>query len=91
MYYPRWWSQNIGCNSALLLVSCPPLRRQRYMGQMYLFEELAYFRGKLLQNILSGDAAEGDGGSLSGMGQVVEAGGKVCVANKTAGCGASEV
>jgi len=61
------------------------------MGQMYLFKELAYFRGKLLQNILSSHATEGDGGSLAGMGQVIEAGGKVCVANKTAGCGACKV
>jgi hypothetical protein len=25
----------------LLVVSCPPDRRRRYMGQMYLFQELA--------------------------------------------------
>ena len=61
------------------------------MGQMYLFQEFAYFRGKFLQNILSSHPTEGDSGSLTRMGQVIEAGRKICVANKTVRCGAGEV
>ena len=61
------------------------------MGHMYFFQELAQFRRKFLQNILSSQAAEGDGGSLTRVGQVIEAGRKICVADETAGCGAGEV
>ena len=42
-------------------------------------------------HFLSSHAAEGDGGSLTRMGQVIEAGWKVCIANKTVSCGAGEV
>ena len=61
------------------------------MGQMYLFQELAEFRRKFLQNILSSQAAEGDSGSLTRVGQVIEAGRKVCIANETAGGGSGKV
>lgn len=61
------------------------------MGQMYLLQELAQFRRKLLHHILNGNATEGDGGSLARMGQVIEAGRKVRVANKAAGCGSGKV
>ena len=61
------------------------------MGQMYFFQELAYFWRKFLQNILSSQAAEGDGGSLTRVGQVIEAGRKVCITNETAGGGSGKV
>ena len=42
------------------------------MGKMYLFQELAQFRGKFLQHILSSHATECDGGSVTRMGQVYQ-------------------
>ena len=61
------------------------------MGKVYLLQELAQFWSKLLHHILSGNATEGDSGSLARMSQVIESGWKVCVADKTAGCGPGEV
>ena len=61
------------------------------MWQMDLHEGMAYLRGEFLQNILSRNATEGDGGSLTCVSQVIEAGWKIGVTDKAVGCGAGKV
>lgn len=61
------------------------------MGQMDLSQSFAYFRRELLEHILSSQAAESNGGSLTRVGQIVEAGRKICIANETASGGSGKI
>ncbi len=61
------------------------------MGQMDLHQKAAELRGKFSSDILSCSPAEENGRPLTRVGQVIEASGKVCIAYKTASCGAGEI
>lgn len=61
------------------------------MRQVDLHEGTAYLWRELLKNILCRDAPEGDGGSLTCVSQVIEAGWEVGVPYKAVRCGAGKV
>lgn len=61
------------------------------MRQMYLLYEVADLRGKFSSDILSRYPAEENSRPLTRMGQVIEAGGKIGIANKASGRGAGEI
>ncbi len=61
------------------------------MGHMYLHQEVADLRGELGRDILNCHPAEKDRGSLASMGQVIESGGKIGIADEAASCCAGEI